>query len=61
MRVLITGGKGFVGSYLAKNLRADNILAVGKEQLDLLNTEEVNNFFNKNTFDVVIHTALVGR
>ena len=61
MKVLITGGKGFVGSYLAKNLRADNILAVGKEQLDLLNTEEVNNFFNKNTFDVVIHTALVGR
>lgn len=61
MKILITGGKGFVGSYLANNLRADNIVAVGKDKLDLLNPQQVNEFFNNFQFDVVIHTALVGR
>lgn len=61
MKILITGGKGFVGSFIADHLKCNSITALGKDQLDLLNPEKVKDFFIHNTFDVVIHCALVGR
>lgn len=60
MNVLITGGNGNVGSFLRTKLPY-NIIAPDKNQLNLTSVESVNNFFNSNSIDVVIHCALTGR
>ena len=63
MRIMITGAKGFIGSYLSSYLReyGHQVFECGRDKLDLLDKEAVRVFFNSNYFDCVIHTALVGR
>ncbi len=60
MKLLITGGSGFIGSYLTKNL-SYNIFAPSSKELDLLDSSSVTTYFNKHKFDVIIHCAIVGR
>lgn len=61
LNIFITGSNGFAGGHLKKYLEDKyNLLAPGRKELDLLNSEEVEKFFRKNKIDVVIHTALVG-
>ena len=57
-RVCILGSNGFIG----KNLLECNPEWVGvtRQQLDLTIQEDVETFFKTNTFDVVIHCAVVG-
>jgi UDP-glucose 4-epimerase len=61
MRILITGANGFIGRNLAKLLDANNIIeTVSRKELDLLDSENVKEFFNGKHYNLVIHTAVEG-
>jgi GDP-L-fucose synthase len=61
MRILITGGNGYIAKSITNSLwEKYYIIAPGREELDLLDSESVDNFFEGKHFDVVIHTATVG-
>lgn len=62
MNILITGGNGFVATHLKNFLgNKHTVYAPGKDQLNCLEPQEVNRFFDTHEVDVVIHTALTGR
>jgi GDP-L-fucose synthase len=59
MKVLITGGGGLVGS-AAKSFYLSNgfsVLAPKSSELNLLNRNQVSEFFHSHKFDLVIHAA----
>ncbi len=58
MKIFITGGTGFIGCNL-KEFLIDNyaVSAPTRAELDLLDEAKVSEYFKKNNFDVVIHTA----
>ena len=61
--VLITGATGMVGRNAAETLNSSgfNVLTPTREELDLMNFEEVNKYFKSNQIDSVLHAAgLVG-
>jgi nucleoside-diphosphate-sugar epimerase len=61
MRILITGANGFIGRNLTKLLDANNIIeTVSRKELDLLDSENVKEFFNGKHYNLVIHTAVEG-
>ena len=69
MKYLITGGSGYLGSYLATKLvnKGHSVFNIDINQSDnesiknyyfnILNESELDNFFNKNAIDVVVHNA----
>ena len=59
MKILITGKNGFIGKSI-KSLPFSDISFIGRDDINLLNTADVKEYFSKNTFDVIIHTAKVG-
>ena len=60
--ILITGGRGFIGSFLANHYQNQyTVFAPERSRLDFTNSASVASFFETNKIDVVIHTALVGR
>jgi nucleoside-diphosphate-sugar epimerase len=62
MKILITGARGFVGSFIAKHLAEKHtLLTPTRQELDLTNLEQVESWFNDNEVDVVVHCALSGR
>mgnify|MGYP000875619595 CR=1 FL=1 len=61
-KVLITGAGGFVGGFIAKHLEPKcELLTPSSKEMDLTNLEQVEQWFNHNEVDVVIHCALNGR
>lgn len=62
MTILILGSNGLVGHALTKRLKEKHeLLTPSKEQLNLLNRQEIEEYFSKNDFDTVINAAgLVG-
>ena len=61
MRILITGGKGFLATHLAKKLKTSHeVQIVDREDFDHSNREEVEKWFENRYYDVVIHTAMQG-
>ncbi|MDD4937793.1 MAG: NAD(P)-dependent oxidoreductase [Candidatus Shapirobacteria bacterium] len=59
--VLITGANGFIGKNFSEQLKDKyNLLTPSRSELDLLNEVKVDNFFQKNNIDVVVHAAVVG-
>jgi UDP-glucose 4-epimerase len=62
MNILITGGDGFIADHLKRYLsNFHSVYAPKRTQLDCLSSEQVSNFFDQYSIDVVIHTALTGR
>ena len=58
MRILITGGSGFIGRNLAEQLAsAYEVLAPSSAELDLLNEQAVSEYLSAHSFDVVVHAA----
>ncbi|MBI2664073.1 SDR family oxidoreductase [Candidatus Woesearchaeota archaeon] len=66
MNILVTGGSGVVGSFLAKHLAADNKVTAAhltapagsnSIQLDLTNHEKTLEAVNKINPDVIVHAA----
>tara|TARA_R110001599_G_scaffold12675_2_gene59145 strand:+ start:223 stop:1047 length:825 start_codon:yes stop_codon:yes gene_type:complete len=61
MNILVTGGNGFVGRNIYKKLKDRyNIVLTNRQSLDMLNREKVTKFFDQNSIDIVIHTAVSG-
>src|SRR5271157_2197613 len=58
MRILITGGSGFIGRNLADQLAsAYEVLAPSSAELDLLNEQAVREYLSAHSFDVIVHAA----
>jgi GDP-L-fucose synthase len=58
MRLLITGGSGFIGRNLAEQLAGTyEVLAPSSAELDLLNEQAVREYLSTHRFDVIVHTA----
>lgn len=59
-KILLTGGSGFIGKNIRESDLAQDydIVAPSHADVDIADTESVDNFFKKNNFDVVLHTAV---
>lgn len=60
-KILVTGARGFVGGFISNNLNEYQIFKPLRQDLDLLNQAQVNQWFDNNQVDIVIHCALSGR
>jgi nucleoside-diphosphate-sugar epimerase len=61
MKILITGGNGNIASIIKRNLNTDyNITALSRDSLNLLNFDQIKEYFETNSFDILIHTAITG-
>lgn len=59
-KILITGSNGYLAKNFQNYLKDFDLYFVSRENLNLLDTFEVDNFFKKNYFDIILHTAVVG-
>lgn len=57
MSCCVLGADGFIARNLVKDLGAQGY---GRRDVDVLDSDAVDAFFNSNTFDVVIHCAATG-
>ena len=56
--ILLTGATGFIGRNVLPILSMKyNVLAPRREELNLIDVNSVDNYFNNHKFDVVIHCA----
>jgi nucleoside-diphosphate-sugar epimerase len=61
MKILITGGNGNIAKIIKKYL-SDIYLIITKtkNELNILNYNELKEYLNLNNFDILIHTAIIG-
>lgn len=59
MKILVTGGNGFIGKNIKESYLAEKytIVAPSRLELDCSDDVSVENYFKKHSFDVVIHSA----
>jgi nucleoside-diphosphate-sugar epimerase len=61
MKILITGGNGNISKMIVNNLsNIYEITALSRDKLNILNYNELQNYLSENTFDILIHTAIIG-
>ena len=61
MKILITGGNGNIATIIKNNLNIDyDITALSRDSLNLLNFDQIKEYLETNSFDVLIHTAITG-
>ena len=61
MKILITGGNGNISKIIKNNLNKNYIIITpGRDELNLLNFDNLKNYLSNNSFDVCIHTAIRG-
>lgn len=60
-KILITGGNGYIAQSILKNLSGKyDITSITRKDFDLTNREATDKWFQTNSYDVVIHTAVKG-
>ena len=61
MKILVIGKNGQLGRSLykivCKRKDSKNFIFIGKNQLNLCNTESIRSYFKKNTFNLIINCA----
>jgi UDP-glucose 4-epimerase len=60
MKVLVTGGNGYVAKKLAIGLSDYDVEVITRADLDLTDANACRIFFYNKSYDVVIHTAIEG-
>jgi nucleoside-diphosphate-sugar epimerase len=61
MKILITGGRGFIGRNLIKSLQDEHkIYSPSSSELDLTDSQQVKTYLQTKYFDVIIHCAIRG-
>jgi GDP-L-fucose synthase len=59
MRILLTGGRGFIGRNLSEHLSRDHeVLTPTHAELDLTDDHAVDNWFHEHEVDAVVHGAV---
>ena len=59
-KILLTGGNGFIGKNIQESFLAEKyeLIAPRSFELNLADTASVDSYFQKHTFDVVLHAAV---
>lgn len=61
MKILVTGGRGFVGRNLVKTLKQEHeVFSPTSKELDLTDSDTVEKYLRNKYFDWVIHCAISG-
>ena len=61
MKILITGGDGNIAKMIKNNLSSNyEIVNLSRNELNILNYEDIKNYLDKNKFDILVHTAILG-
>lgn len=61
LKILITGGNGYIGKSLCNEFNdIYDVTNITRKDFDLTSYEDMNKFFQKKYFDIVIHTAVAG-
>lgn len=60
IKILVTGGNSNISTIIKKYLLNYNITFLSKTELNLLNFNEIKNYFENNNYDIIIHTAING-
>jgi dTDP-4-dehydrorhamnose reductase len=61
MNIWLTSKKGFLGEELFRRLEREyNTFATDREEVNLLNSQEVDKFIHEKKIDVIIHNAIKG-
>ncbi|MEI6694887.1 MAG: NAD(P)-dependent oxidoreductase [Bacteroidota bacterium] len=57
--ILLTGGNGFIGRNIQESFLAEkyNIIAPSSKELNIADCEAIDDFFQNNSIDVIIHSA----
>lgn len=58
MKVAVLGANGFMGRHILR--RHPEWVGVSRDVLNLVDQEQVESFFEKNKFDIVVHCAVEG-
>ncbi len=61
MKILITGGNGNIAKIIKKNLEKEyDIINLSRNELNILNENDIEKYLSENSFDILIHTAILG-
>lgn len=61
LKIFLTGGNGFIGRNIKEQLGSTfEIISPTHAELDLIDSDAVYNFLEKNPVDIVIHAANIG-
>jgi len=61
MKILITGGNGNLAKMIKNCLQESHeITSPSRSELNILNMKDLEEFLNKNNYDILVHTAISG-
>lgn len=61
MRLLVTGANGYIGKSIANNLKDNySVDTLTRQDLNLVDSEQVREYFKYNYFDAILHCAVEG-